>query len=150
LILKLLEALSFFCSLKSKEYVSMKVAQLALCIAWLALIASNAFAAERFTYDANAFQDALNAGKHILVHITAPWCGECKAQKPIVAALADTPEFKNLTIFDIDFDTQKDALRQLHVLKQSTLIAFKDKAEVGRAVGITRKEAIEALMKKAL
>ena len=112
--------------------------------------AVHAFAAERFTYEPKAFQATLAAGKPILVHVTAPWCPECQAQKPIVAALAEEPAFKHLAIFDVDFDSQKDALRQLHVQTQSTLIVFKNKTEVGRAVGITRREAIEALMKKAL
>jgi thioredoxin 1 len=71
-------------------------------------------------------------------------------QKPIVAALAEEPDYKTLTIFDVDYDTQKEALRELKVQKQSTLVVFKDKAEVGRAVGITRRDAIEAVMKKGL
>ncbi len=114
------------------------------------LSALNAFAAERFTYELEAFQAALNAGKPILVHVTAPWCPECKAQKPIVAALAERPEYKGLTIFEVDFDTQKDALRGLRVQKESTLAIYKGKAEVARAVGITKREAIETLMKRAL
>jgi thiol-disulfide isomerase/thioredoxin len=114
------------------------------------LSALNAFAAERFTYELEAFQVALNAGKPILVHVTAPWCPECKAQKPIVAALAERPEYKGLTIFEVDFDTQKDALRGLRVQKESTLVIYKGKAEVARAVGITKREAIETLMKRAL
>jgi thiol-disulfide isomerase/thioredoxin len=114
------------------------------------LSALNAFAAERFTYELEAFQAALNAGKPILVHVTAPWCPECKAQKPIVAALAERPEYKGLTIFEVDFDTQKDALRGLRVQKESTLVIYKGKAEVARAVGITKREAIETLMKRAL
>ncbi len=60
------------------------------------------------------------------------------------------PAFEALTIFDVDFDTQKDALRELKVLKQSTLVAFKGSTETARAVGITKREAIEALVKKAL
>jgi thiol-disulfide isomerase/thioredoxin len=114
------------------------------------LSALNAFAAERLTYELEAFQVALNAGKPILVHVTAPWCPECKAQKPIVAALAERPEYKGLTIFEVDFDTQKDALRGLRVQKESTLVIYKGKAEVARAVGITKREAIETLMKRAL
>lgn len=127
----------------------MKFRQIVLA-ALLTLGAFHAFAAQRFTYEPKAFQEALAAGKPILVHVTASWCPECQAQKPIVAALAGQPEFKNLTIFDVDFDTQTEALRQLRVQSQSTLIVFKGKAEVGRAVGITRREAIESLMKKAL
>jgi thiol-disulfide isomerase/thioredoxin len=112
--------------------------------------AATAYAADRLPYDAEVFQAALEAGKPILVHVTAPWCGECKLQKPIVARLAERSEFKDLTIFDVDFDTQKEALRRLKVQKQSTLLVFKGKAEITRSVGVTRAEAIEALMKKAL
>ena len=95
-----------------------------------------ASAAVRLPYDAERFQAALEAGKPILVHVTAPWCGECRVQKPIVARLADKPAFKELTVFDVDFDTQKDALRHLKVQKQSTLLVFKDQAERTRAVGV--------------
>jgi thiol-disulfide isomerase/thioredoxin len=124
----------------------------ALCATALLMsaFAADAAAAERLRYDAAAFQAAVDAGKPILVHVTAPWCGECKAQKPIVAALADRAEFKTMTIFDVDFDTQKEALRRLNVPMQSTLVVFKEKVEVARAVGITRPEAIAAIMNKAL
>ncbi len=127
----------------------MKVRHLILAAALFMLGAFNAFAAERFIYEPNAFQAALEAGNPILVHVTAPWCGECQVQKPIVAALAQQSEYTKLMIFDVDFDTQKQALRQFRVQKQSTLIIFKGGAEVSRAVGITRRGTIEALMKKA-
>jgi thiol-disulfide isomerase/thioredoxin len=122
----------------------------ALCALAFVMGVPDVHAADRFRYDEAAFQAAVDTGKPILVHVTAVWCGECQAQKPIVAALAERPEFKTLTIFDVDFDTQKDALRRLKVPTQSTLVVFKDKAEITRAVGITRPEAIEAVMNKAL
>ncbi|TCU68273.1 thioredoxin [Bradyrhizobium sp. R2.2-H] len=111
---------------------------------------TQSLAAERMVFESKAFDAALVAGKPILVHVTAPWCGECRAQKPIVAALAGQSEYAGLTIFDVDYDTQKDALRALKVQKQSTLVVFKDKGEITRAVGITKRDAIENLMKKAL
>jgi thioredoxin 1 len=122
----------------------------ALCAAALLMSGFDADAANRLRYEPAAFQAALDTGKPVLVHVTAGWCGECKAQKPIVAALAERPEFKALTIFDVDFDTQKDALRRLNVPMQSTLVVFKNTVEVARAVGITRPDAIEAVMNKAL
>jgi len=128
----------------------MKPHHFILGAALLLSTAFNALAGDRFAYEAKAFQSALEAGKPILVHVTARWCGECTAQKPIVATLAQLPEYKDLTIFDVDFDTQKDALRALKVQKQSTLVIYKGKAEVTRAVGITKREAIEAVFKKAL
>lgn len=118
--------------------------------ATLAMAAFTVQAAERHVYEAGTFEAALESGKPVLVHVTAPWCPECKAQRPIVAALADRPEFRDLVIIDVDFDTQKDALRRLKVLTQSTLLVIKGKAEVARAVGITQPAAIETLMRKAL
>lgn len=121
-----------------------------LLAAVLAIPVANADAAERHRYDSTAFRTALSSGKAILVHVTAPWCGECKLQKPIVAAITAMPEYDALTIFDVDFDTQKDALRALNVQTQSTLIVYRDKSETTRAVGITRRDAIEAVLRKAL
>jgi thiol-disulfide isomerase/thioredoxin len=114
------------------------------------LTPSSLRAAQRMKYDAAAFQAAQEAGKSILVHITAPWCGECKLQKPIVQRLSELPDFMNLVIVEIDFDSQKDAVKAVKARKQSTLIAFKGKQETGRAVGISRQAKIEAVMRKAL
>ena len=128
----------------------MTIRTLLVCATLLLSTVTNALAADRLVFEREAFQAALDAGKPILVHVTAPWCGECQAQKPIVAALAAQPEYAHLAIFDVDFDTQKDALRVLKIQTQSTLAVFKARAEVGRAVGITKPDAIEALVKKAL
>jgi thioredoxin 1 len=128
----------------------MSLRGLPVCIAVLMMGLADASAAERFPYDAKIFASALDARKPILVHVTAPWRKECQVQKPLVAETAQRPEFNDLIIFDVDFDTQKEALRRLNVQKQSTLVVFKDKAEIARAVGITGREAIEALVKKVL
>ncbi len=102
------------------------------------------------TYSQQAFAAAQAAGKPILLHITAPWCPTCKAQKPIVGKIESEPKFKNLVVLDIDFDSQKALLRQLRVVQQSTLIAYKGKTEVGRSVGDTDAASITALADKTL
>ena len=102
------------------------------------------------TYSTQAFAAAQAAGKPILLHITAPWCPTCKAQKPILSKLEGTAKFKDLMTFDIDFDTSKALLRTLHVAQQSTLIVYKGKQEVGRSTGDTDPASIEALLGKAL
>jgi thiol-disulfide isomerase/thioredoxin len=128
----------------------MTLTRLSVSAAILAGSIMAASAAERFAYQPAAFEAALETGKPILVHVTAPWCGVCKVQKPIVAALAAQPEYAGLTIVDVDFDGQKDALRRLGVQQRSTLVIYRDTVERARAVGITRPDAIEALMRNAL
>ncbi len=102
------------------------------------------------TYSRQAFTAAQNAGKPILLHITAPWCPTCKAQKPILGKIEAEPKFKSLVVLNIDFDSQKALLRKLRVNQQSTLIAYKGKTEVGRSVGDTNPASIAALLGKTL
>ncbi|WP_091864316.1 thioredoxin family protein [Methylobacterium brachiatum] len=123
-----------------------------LALACLALTAclTPAEAAEATPFSAAAFEAAQKGGKPILVAVSAPWCPICKTQKPILAKLAAEPRFKELQIFDIDFDSQKDLLRRFNARMQSTLIVFKGTAETGRSVGETQPEWIEGLLEKAL
>jgi thioredoxin 1 len=97
-----------------------------------------------------AFEAAQASGKPILVDVSAPWCPTCKTQAPIIKSLTAKPDFKAMTIFEVDFDSQKDALRALNVQRQSTLITFKGKAETGRTVGETNAAAIEKQLRSAI
>ncbi len=97
-----------------------------------------------------ALGTAQKAGKLILVHVSAPWCPTCRAQKPIVEDLTGKAKFKDFVVLDIDFDSQKDVLRTLNVRAQSTLIVYKGASEIGRSVGDTNPASIEALLAAAL
>ena len=67
-----------------------------------------------------------------------------------VARLTSEPRMKSMVVFTVDFDSQKDLLRKLNVQKQSTLIVFKGKKEVGRSTGDTNPGRIEALLNKSI
>lgn len=113
-------------------------------------LASGAGFAAEGAFNATQF-DALNKeGKPILIAIHADWCPTCRAQAPIVSSLLKTPEFKGITAFRVDFDSQKETVRRFNASTQSTLIVFKGGKEAGRSVGDTRQEGIAALLKKAI
>lgn len=100
-------------------------------------------------FDQAAFDHLAAEGKPIVITVQAPWCPICKKQDPIQASLMETPAYKDYTLFTIDFDSQKALLAKYHVTSQSTIISYHGKTEVGRSVGDTHQESIDALMKKA-
>jgi thiol-disulfide isomerase/thioredoxin len=114
------------------------------------LLASAVEAAEWKPFDEAAFTQAKKDGKPILVDIFAAWCPTCRAQKPILEQLTAKPEFKDLLVLVVDFDTQKDAVRAFKATSQSTLIAYDGESEKSRTVGDTDPASIEALLKSAL
>lgn len=130
----------------------MKMARRALLLSALALplVASPLLASGKIAFTPAAFEAAQKAGKPILVDISATWCPTCKAQAPIIGELSGEARFKDLQVFTVDFDSQKDIVRSLKAQSQSTLIVFKGASEVGRSVGDTKKESIAALLAKAL
>jgi thioredoxin 1 len=124
------------------------IALAATILATPALAQSPQWPKEKFTLA--AFEKAQASGKSIVVEVSAPWCPTCKVQAPIIESLLTKPEFKNVAVFEIDFDSQKDALRALNVRQQSTLVTFKGKTETGRSTGDTNPASIERLFRAAI
>lgn len=130
--------------------MSIRHALLALALTAGLSAASAAQAAEKMAFTPAALDAAKASGKPILVDVSAPWCPTCKAQKPILSKLTADPAYKDLVVFDVDFDSQKPALKKLGVTSQSTLISFKGAKEVARTVGDTSEAGIKALIDKAI
>lgn len=93
-----------------------------------------------------AFDAARAKGQRILVEVHAPWCPVCARQQAGIAAAQKLAANRNVTVFRIDFDSQKDVQRPLGVTRQSTLIAYKGKAETGRLLGETDPAKIAQLV----
>lgn len=120
-----------------------------IALAAVAAAAAPALAASaKFTPDALAA--AKKTGNPVLVEVSAPWCPTCKAQKAVLAELNKDDRFKSFVKLEVDFDSQKDALKSLGATMQSTLIVYKGDKEMGRLVGDAKKASIESLLAKAL
>ncbi|MEX0752604.1 MAG: thioredoxin family protein [Xanthobacteraceae bacterium] len=95
-------------------------------------------------FDAKGFQEAQAAGQTILIHVTAPWCPTCRLQHPIVQSIEK--ERPALLVYDVDFDSGKEILKQFRVQYQSTFVLFKGAKEVGRSTGETNPDRIRAFV----
>jgi len=114
-----------------------------------AALPAAAFAAGPVPFSSKEFAAAQAADKPILVHIQASWCTTCAAQRPILSRLEKTPEFADLVVFNVDFDSQKTLVRKFRAQMQSTLIVYRGKTERGRSTGETDPARIKALLAKA-
>jgi thioredoxin 1 len=117
-------------------------------LAGAALFAFSAVGYAAQPFDGQSFTRAQVAGKTILVDVTASWCPTCREQRPIVEQIEK--KMLDLVIYEVDFDTGKDALKRFRVQYQSTLIVFKGSKEVGRSTGDTDSARIRALITKGL
>ena len=104
----------------------------------------------RDSYSDAAFDSAAASGKPILVQFHADWCPTCRAQEKVINSFRYNPEYKNLVILRVDFDSEKSVLQRFGVRRQSTLIVFKNGEEVGRSVGESSPDGIKNLFNKAL
>jgi thioredoxin 1 len=118
-----------------------------LVLSSFAVLAAPQTAIARSAYSSAAFESAKASGKPIVVEFHANWCPTCRAQAPIVESFANKNGF---IVLRVDYDNQKAVRRAFGVRQQSTLIVFKGRNEVGRAVGITSAASIATLMQKAL
>jgi len=130
--------------------IRIRVVKAAGVLAFILAQAASAGAFETKTYDDAAFKAAQASGAPVIVHVTAPWCPTCKAQHQTLDELGAKADYAKVAVFNVDFDSQKDALKALKAQSQSTIIAFKGAAETGRVVGATKAASIEPVVQSAL
>jgi len=123
---------------------------LSLAAAAAASFATPAAAAERQPYTPAALAAAQAKGRPILVEVKAWWCLVCASQGRTIKATTAAPQYNNLLILSINYDTQKEYWKALGATKQSTLIGYKGANEVGRVVYMTDKAAINGLLAKTI
>ncbi|WP_199099615.1 thioredoxin family protein [Dyella sp. ASV21] len=121
----------------------------AVLIAALLMAAGVTHAAE-VPFNQGPYQQAVAAGKPVVVYFHADWCPTCRAQQPIVDRLAREQGFAPVTIFVADFDKETALEKSLKVDHQSTFVVFKQGHEVGRSTGQTAESAIRAVLQQAL
>jgi thioredoxin 1 len=114
------------------------------------LVVSGAGAANKVPFEAAAFKAARDSGKPVVLQVAATWCGPCQRMKRTVSELVERPDFKDVMIFEADYDANKEDLQQLNSYHVTTLVLYRNKTEVQRIVVETQAEVIEPFLRKAL
>jgi thioredoxin 1 len=126
---------------------------LILSAAALALAPMAGFA-QTIDYTPGSAEAAIAAGETVFVDFAADWCSTCRSQERTIGALrSDNPAYDAaMSFYRVDWDAygRGDFSTSLNVPRRSTLILFRDGAEVGRIVAGTREADIRALLDAGL
>ncbi|MDJ0978740.1 MAG: thioredoxin domain-containing protein [Erythrobacter sp.] len=101
-------------------------------------------------YDAADFMMAQKKGKTIVVDVYADWCPTCRAQAPILDELRTEEQSSKVLFVKVDFDEEKDFLRQHRIPRQSTVLVFKGMDEAARSIAQTDRAALRSVVLGAL
>ena len=99
--------------------------------------------------DANFEQEVLKSEKPVLVDFWAPWCGPCRAVGPVVEDLAETYKGR-VKVGKINIDDNPKTATTYGVMSIPTLILFNKGDIMDKLIGLSPKDRLEGLIKKAL
>ena len=99
--------------------------------------------------DANFEQEVLKSGKPVLVDFWAPWCGPCRAVGPVVEDLAEAYKGR-VKVGKINIDDNPKTATTYGVMSMPTLILFNKGDIMDKLIGLSPKDRLEGLIKKAL
>ncbi|MEN9587244.1 MAG: hypothetical protein RIT15_819 [Pseudomonadota bacterium] len=101
-------------------------------------------------YDPITVAKAQASGKSYALAFHADWCPTCKAQAKVFEGLKNDPKFKNITIYNVDYDGETELKKLLKVRGQSTLIVYKGAKETARSVADTSVGGLKQILAKSL
>ena len=84
----------------------------------------------------------------VLVDFSAPWCGPCRMQAPILDQLSQKYDETELKITKLNVDDNPQTAASFGVMSIPTLLFFKDGELVEKRVGVQPKPALEEIVEK--
>jgi len=110
---------------------------------------SNATASEFVTnFNKEAFLQAQDKGKTVVVYSWNKYCLTCNKQKAILKQAKN--DFHDVIFYYIEHTKNKSTVNDLKISFWSTIVVYKNNKEISKAVGLTDKKEIYSLIKKGI
>lgn len=104
---------------------------------------------EKEPFTEERFNELREAGAVVLVDIFADWCPTCAKQQKLIQQYREENPDNEFHILEVDFDDNKQAVRELRAPRQSTVLLFKGNEQYWYSVAETRYEVFERELNKA-
>lgn len=116
----------------------------------LMIMMASAHAFDKEPYTQERFDELTTAGEVVLIDVYATWCPTCAKQQKAIAAYVEANPDNKFTVLVVDFDDNKDLVRQFRAPRQSTLLLYKGSEQFWFSVAESRPEVIAAELDKAI
>ena len=122
--------------------------KVATCFIALAM-AFPAFALEKEDFTQERFDSLKADGELVLVDVFADWCSTCAKQQEILGDYVEAYPDVDLHILEVNYDKDKDVVRQLRAPRQSTLLLYAGEEQYWYSVAETDREVIFDTLNRA-
>lgn len=129
---------------------TIQVKTLAMVFLALLLSGGSAFAQQtKQDFTAERFAALQQEGALILVDVFADWCSTCAQQQRVLSEFREMHPDVPLHTLTVDFDSQKQYVRQFRAPRQSTFILFRGSERIWFSVAETDRDRIFAELNRA-
>lgn len=115
----------------------------------LGFLAMTAMALDKEPFSQARFAELQSQGEVVLIDVYADWCSTCKKQQEAISSYRKENPENRFHILAIDFDTQKDLVREFRAPRQSTLLLYRGEQQFWYSVAESRAEVIASELNKA-
>jgi thioredoxin 1 len=113
-----------------------------LTVPFALLLSVSAWALESEPFSNERFAELQEQGELVLIDVFAPWCSTCARQHEVLEKYrAEHPDV-DLHILSVDYDNDRQTVRQLRAPRQSTLLLYKGETQFWYSVAETREDVI--------
>ncbi len=116
----------------------------------LTIAVNFAYALEKEKFTQERFEALQKAGEVVLIDVFANWCSTCKKQQAAIESYRKNNPDNAFYILEVDFDAQKEYVKQFRAPRQSTLLLYKGDEQFWFSVAEARPDVIAAELDKAI